>query len=198
MTLRHLLWSLVILALAGCVGATPYGPASGSRDDGYSETQLGDGRWQVAVSANASTDRGTVERHLLRRAAELTLENGADRFVMVGHAVTPVTIFVPVIAAYPRPSLLFDHRSARYRHGQGRRDDRFDWRREERLARLREGRSAQRRYARDWAGGQVLAPERPVTRWRASAEVLLLSGMAGGEEGARDAREILAELGGTD
>jgi hypothetical protein len=196
MRLRRFALALAVLALGACVGATPYGPASGSRDHGYSETRLADGSWRVEVSANTSTDRETVERHLMRRAAELTLENGAERFLILDREVTPVTFYAPVIAAWPRQSFLHDRYGVRDPYGRMRRDDPIRWRREARLARMGLGGPSRTLHAHGWLGQPVYAAERPVTRWRASAEIRFLGAGEDDAEGARDARQVLGETGG--
>jgi hypothetical protein len=73
------------LALAGCVTATPYQPAtgSGSYRPGYTDEQIEPTRFRVSFAGNAMTSRETVERYLLYRAAQLTLERGFDHFILV-------------------------------------------------------------------------------------------------------------------
>ena len=73
---------LVVAGLAGCFRATPYQPKD--RGYGYSEQKLENNRYRVTFSGNSITSRETVENYLLYRAAELTLENGRDYFVLVG------------------------------------------------------------------------------------------------------------------
>jgi hypothetical protein len=191
MRLRRLLLSLAVLALGAC--ATPYGPASGSRDYGYSEMRLADGSWRVEVSANTSTDRETVERHLLRRAAELTLENGAERFLILDREIAPVTFYAPVIAAWPRPSFLHDRYGVRDPYGRMRRDDPIRWRREARLARMGLSGPSRMPYAHGWVGQPVYAGERPVTRWRGRAVIRFVGAGQDDAEGARDAKQVLLE-----
>lgn len=72
------------LSLASCMTATPYQPASasGSVRNGYSDEQIEENRFRVSFSGNSLTSRETVERYLLYRAAELTLQNGYDYFVL--------------------------------------------------------------------------------------------------------------------
>lgn len=79
-----LLVSLLLL-LAGCVSATPYQPDTpGQRvSGGYSDTQIGDARYRVHFAGNCLTSRDRVEGYLLYRAAELTLEEGYDWFLIV-------------------------------------------------------------------------------------------------------------------
>ncbi|MEP9401064.1 CC0125/CC1285 family lipoprotein [Sphingomonas sp. VNH70] len=72
------------LALAACATPTPYQPASGSGfyRNGYSDQQIEPNRYQVSFSGNSLTSRETVERYLLYRAAQLTLERGYDYFIL--------------------------------------------------------------------------------------------------------------------
>ena len=73
------------VALASCMTATPYQPAtgSGSYRTGYSDEQLEQNRFRVSFAGNSLTSRETVERYLLYRAAELTLQRGYDHFILV-------------------------------------------------------------------------------------------------------------------
>jgi hypothetical protein len=70
------------LALSACETATPYQPAvaGNTQSGGYSDQQLEANRWMVTFSGNDLTSRETVERYLLFRAAELTLNQGYDWF----------------------------------------------------------------------------------------------------------------------
>lgn len=73
------------LLVSGCATETTYRPATGKGfyRTGYSERQVEADRWLVTFAGNTVTDRDTVERYLLFRAAQLTLQNGYDYFVMV-------------------------------------------------------------------------------------------------------------------
>ncbi|WP_448664848.1 CC0125/CC1285 family lipoprotein [Sphingomonas sp. CJ20] len=73
------------LALGGCMTATPYKPATGVGEyrTGYSDEQIESNRFRVSFAGNSLTARETVERYLLYRAAELTLQSGFDHFVLV-------------------------------------------------------------------------------------------------------------------
>lgn len=73
------------LLVSGCATETTYRPATGKGfyRTGYSERQVETDRWLVTFAGNTVTDRDTVERYMLFRAAELTLQNGYDYFVMV-------------------------------------------------------------------------------------------------------------------
>ncbi|MGK6355464.1 CC0125/CC1285 family lipoprotein [Sphingomonas sp. DT-207] len=69
-------------ALAGCMTATPYQPATNSSRMGYSEEQIESNRFRVSFAGNTITSRETVERYLLYRAAELTVQQGFDHFIL--------------------------------------------------------------------------------------------------------------------
>lgn len=75
-----------VLGLAACTAPTPYAPA-GESGFGYSETQLEQNRWRVTFAGNADTPRDTVQNYLLHRAAELTLEQGGDYFVIADRSL---------------------------------------------------------------------------------------------------------------
>jgi hypothetical protein len=73
------------LALGSCMTATPYQPAtgSGSYRTGYADERIEGDRFRVSFAGNSLTSRETVERYLLYRAAELSLQNGFDHFILV-------------------------------------------------------------------------------------------------------------------
>ena len=75
------------VAVGGCTTSTPYQPlsASSATSGGYTDQQLGEGRYRVAFAGNMLTTRERVESYLLFRAAELTREQGYDWFVVVDH-----------------------------------------------------------------------------------------------------------------
>jgi hypothetical protein len=66
------------LLLAGCATET----ATGFARVGYSDHQVEANRFQVTFSGNSYTSRDTVEKYLLYRAAELTVQQGGDYFIM--------------------------------------------------------------------------------------------------------------------
>ncbi|WP_448657629.1 CC0125/CC1285 family lipoprotein [Sphingomonas sp. CJ99] len=76
--------SALTATLAACATPTPYRPAmgSGSSRTGYAEQQIEPDRFQVMFAGNSVTSRETVERYLLYRSAQLTLEQGYDHFVL--------------------------------------------------------------------------------------------------------------------
>lgn len=77
------------LVLAACGGPTPYQPSTNG--EGFSEQRLEADRFRVQVAGNSLTPREMVQDQLLFRAAELTLGNGYDRFVMVAQGTEPHT-----------------------------------------------------------------------------------------------------------
>ena len=70
-------------SLAACTtGPTPY--QSGVADGyGYEETAIESDRYLVSFRGNSLTERENVETFLIYRAAELTLEQGRDHFLVV-------------------------------------------------------------------------------------------------------------------
>ena len=72
------------LMVAGCATETTYRPATGQgfARTGYSDRQIEPNRFLVSFSGNSVTSRDTVERYLFFRAAELTLQQGYDYYVM--------------------------------------------------------------------------------------------------------------------
>lgn len=70
-------------ALAGCMTATPYQPATASSRLGFADEQIESNRFRVSFAGNSLTSRETVERYLLYRAAELTVQRGFDHFILV-------------------------------------------------------------------------------------------------------------------
>lgn len=72
------------LLLGACATETAYRPATGQgfSRTGFSDRQIEQNRFLVTFAGNSSTPRDTVERYLLFRAAEITLQQGGDYFVM--------------------------------------------------------------------------------------------------------------------
>ncbi len=73
------------VALSACATPTAYRPASGSGyyRTGYSDQQIESNRFMVSFSGNSITSRERVEKYLLFRAAELTVQRGFDHFILV-------------------------------------------------------------------------------------------------------------------
>jgi hypothetical protein len=81
---RIIALSLLGLALAGCTsGPTRYIPALDGDDMGYREQRIEDQRYRVSFRANPDFKAAEVEDMALRRAAELTIQNGFQWFSVV-------------------------------------------------------------------------------------------------------------------
>ena len=80
---RHLIIGAAAILLAACATATPYGPASEGGGYGFSEQQVEQNRFRITFRGNSVTSRETVENALLYRAAELTVQQGFDHFIVV-------------------------------------------------------------------------------------------------------------------
>lgn len=76
-----MLWLALCVGLSACATVTPYQPLT--QGQGYAEQKLEDTRYRVSFSGNDLTPRQTVENYLLFRAAELTLEQGHDYFILL-------------------------------------------------------------------------------------------------------------------
>jgi hypothetical protein len=84
-TLKTLaLTAFAAISLSACVTATPYQPmaAGTAQSGGYSETKVEQDRYRITFTGNSLTSRDVVENYLLHRAAELTLAQGKDWFMM--------------------------------------------------------------------------------------------------------------------
>ena len=80
---RSLLLILAAAMLTACATTpTVYGPSNGG-NRGYSERQIENDRFRVQFSAGADMTIEMTEDMALRRAAELTLEQGGDWFLIV-------------------------------------------------------------------------------------------------------------------
>lgn len=86
MTFPATLAGAMALALAACAtpSSTPYQPlsTSGPVTGGYSEARLAPDRYTVTFAGNRFTSREQVEALLLYRAAELTVQQGYDWFII--------------------------------------------------------------------------------------------------------------------
>jgi hypothetical protein len=80
---------LLLLLVACATVATPYqADVAGQRvPGGYSEEQLTADRWRVTFSALPSTSLAAMERNLLRRAAEVTVNGGGEWFTILERRV---------------------------------------------------------------------------------------------------------------
>lgn len=77
------------LLTSACVTESTYRPATGRgfERSGYSDRQIEQNRFMVSFSGNSYTSRDTVEKYLLFRAAELTVQRGYDYFIFTDRDV---------------------------------------------------------------------------------------------------------------
>jgi hypothetical protein len=76
--------AFAFLALAACATEpTKYGPALDNKAAGYREQRIENERYRVTFLANADLKPPQVEDLAMRRAAEITLQNGAQWFTVV-------------------------------------------------------------------------------------------------------------------
>ncbi|MHA7870725.1 MAG: CC0125/CC1285 family lipoprotein [Hyphococcus sp.] len=80
---KYFLLAAAALCLAACATATPYGPASEGGGYGFTDQRIEENRFRITFRGNSSTRRETVENSLLYRAAELTVDQGYDYFIVV-------------------------------------------------------------------------------------------------------------------
>jgi len=106
-TLKTLaLSAFAAISLSACVTATPYQPlATGTaQSGGYSETKVEQDRWRITFTGNSLTSRDVVENYLLHRAAELTLAQGRDWFMMadrgLAKSVQKIILPDPIIMSH--------------------------------------------------------------------------------------------------
>ncbi len=78
--MSRLLMLLCVLGLGACATLTPYQPLEGRY--GYSEQKLDSDRYRIVFAGSSATPRQTVENYLLYRAAEMTVFNGYDHFIV--------------------------------------------------------------------------------------------------------------------
>lgn len=169
-----------LLVAGGCAStSTPYQPLSASSavTGGYSEEKLTDGRFRVLFAGNRLTSRETVESYLLFRAAELTLEQGYDWFVVVDremdHRITREVRPDPFYRPWFGPAYGEWRPYWRY-YEPG-----FGW--------------------RDWDpyhGDRFWAEQVTTEEFQATAEIRMGRGaIPAGESAAMDARRVKAEIG---
>ncbi len=78
---------LSLAALAACATPTPYQQAATPNGDGYSTQQIESNRFRISFRGNSLTNRQTVDTYMLYRAAEVTLQNTGDYFIVVNKDV---------------------------------------------------------------------------------------------------------------
>ena len=171
---------LTASGLAACATATPYQPnvRGQSVSGGYTDQRITENRFKVNFNGNSLTSRDTVERYLLFRAAELTLDQGYDGFVLADREVNRDSR-----TYYDPPA------GGRFGYGYG------YWRPSWRYFGPRYGwRAWDPFYSnRFWADDMDM---RTVTRFEANAEIVMYRGASSAPaEQTFNAREVIANLG---
>jgi hypothetical protein len=90
-SIRSVLASALAIGISACATSTPYQPAHHGL--GYSEQRLETNRYKIMFAGNAETPRRVVETYLLYRAAEVTLQNGYDYFVLTDQSTDKETSY---------------------------------------------------------------------------------------------------------
>lgn len=109
---------IAAVLLAACATATPYRQAQSQNDYGYQAQKIEENRYRVVFSGNTQTDRQTVENYLLYRAAELTLEQGKDYFVITNSSTEKNVEQRSTVVGSPSFGFGFGHGRG-YSHGFG-------------------------------------------------------------------------------
>ncbi len=78
--------ALLLAALAACTTPTRYAPAAGPGDVGYAEQRIEADRFRVSFTGGDGTTPAKAFDLALRRAAELTLEQGGRWFTVLERA----------------------------------------------------------------------------------------------------------------
>lgn len=161
----------VAAAFAGLLAACgTYGPTpyqpAAGGEMGYADTRIESDRYRVSFRGNSLTDRETVENYLLYRAAELTLQNGYDHFTIADRDTDRDRRMRSSGPRYYGSRLDYLYFHPRY----------------------------------GWIGSYspVWGPStyNEVTRYEASAEIVLGRGPKGSDPNAFDAREVSKNLAG--
>lgn len=83
MNARPAVFALACLLAACTSSPTVYAPAAGPEDIGYREQAIENGRYRITFRANPDLDAAQTEDLAMRRAAELTLQQGEEWFRVV-------------------------------------------------------------------------------------------------------------------
>jgi hypothetical protein len=164
--------------LTACATATPYQPNVRGQpvSGGYADQRITSNRFKVTFSGNSLTSRDTVERYLLYRAAELTIAEGYDGFVLADRQTDKTT------RIYADPGFGGGYGYGGWRPSWRYFGPRWGWRSWD-----------------PWYNNRFWADDvdvRTVEKYEASAEIVMYRGASpGGPETSFNAREVAANLG---
>lgn len=160
---------LAALALCGLTACAtkpaPYAPKTAESSTGYTDKQIDQNRYRVTFTGNSVTSRDTVENYLLLRSAEVTLHAGYDYFVFDTRDTKAKTTYMSTFTGWP-----------------GWRGYGWYWH--------------SWPYDPYWPGpADMDATSRPITRYHAYAEIVLLTPeQAKKEPRALNAHQVIAHL----
>ena len=195
MSIKTFLGSLAALTLiSACATSTPYQQAADGQW-GYNQQQIEDNRWTVSFAGNSLTDRQTVETYLLYRAAELTQQNGFDHFRVADSdtnektrvVASPSAFYDPFYSGFACDYRYFGPRGRLYptsfRRGRGYRSSFY---------------GSRFGYYDPFYGrfGPAAYDYREITRYDASAEIIMGSGPKPDDAAYFDAGQVLNNLAG--
>lgn len=185
LNLKMLVAGLAILGLSACETATPY-KAAGNGNYGFSSQQIESNRARVEFAGNSLTDQQTVETYLLFRAAEMTAQSGHDYFRVVQRSTDERTQTIPTGFSH---TPYYSHFNCNYHFYDARLSDPhgFAYR-------------SNRRWASRWHDpiygyGQTAYSSREITRYTATAEILMGHGTKPNDPAFFDARDVIHHLG---
>ena len=91
-------WGAAMLAvlLAGCLAPTPFKPAERRASDGYTVERLEPDHFRIGFAGNEATSRRQVADSLAYLAAQVTLRNDADYFVVAANKMARATTYYPM------------------------------------------------------------------------------------------------------
>jgi hypothetical protein len=94
--------------VAACTLSTPFEPAAHRGEEGYRVERTEQDHFHIAFNGNSSTSRRQVEDYLAYLAAQVTLRNGADYFVLANDRTERTTSYA-YLDSYRDPSLQCCH-----------------------------------------------------------------------------------------
>jgi hypothetical protein len=165
---------LLATVVSACATGPVYRPRGPGDVVGYTDQRLTQNRFRVTFAGGTGTHREQVEDYLLRRAAEVTLQNGFTHFVFDARDTEPQTYYRNSFAPY-----------SRFGFGYGLRP---------RYWGPRSWYYSSFAFGDPWFGYNRFDAY-PVTRYQAYSEIVALTpDQARTEPDAIDAREVLASL----
>ena len=85
----------LVLLLSGCLSPTPFQPAEHGAD-GYNVERLEQDRFRIRFAGNEATSAQQVEDSLSYLAAQVTLRNDADYYLLVSDKIDRTSIYDPL------------------------------------------------------------------------------------------------------